>query len=168
MFSSSTSLHHQTHNQSARSTYENTVWLSASSVELILANGFPDRSLASVLEMLSNRNYTVLYTTTPNANTDDPPANPRQYEMYSDDQPLHSDLKRDVQPGVPRTQSNQTMVDGPLFEKYQFFSPGMGNCCAHLQNDTDSPPRSFHGSPRELPTFINTVRCNFRHSECAS
>jgi hypothetical protein len=43
---------------------------------------------------------------------------------------LHMDLKRNLgagitaQNGSKSPSSNQTMIDGPLFHKYQFFTPG--------------------------------------------
>ena len=142
--------------------------LSADSVKLKLANRSSDRSLAVVLDMLSNRNYTVMYTTTPDFSTGDLPAKANQYEMYNDDQPLHSDLKRDVRPAVIKTQRNITMVDGPLFERYQFLSPGRENAMPILQNRTDSALRSLHGSTCGLFTTIDPVRCNLGHSKSPS
>ncbi len=74
--------------------------------------------------MLRNRNYTVLYTTTPTVPASNVAGSPRQYEMYNYDESLHTELKRDVDPEPFKIRNNQTMVDGPLFEKYQFLTPG--------------------------------------------
>lgn len=118
--------------------------------------------------MLSNRNYTVMYMTTPDFITEDLPAKANQYEMYNYDQPLQSDLKRDVRPPIIERRSNVTLVDGPLFERYQFLSPGRRNAAPILQNRTDSALRSFHESPCELFTTIDPVRRNLSHIESAS
>jgi hypothetical protein len=83
-----------------------------------------DRSLSSILDLLRTRNYTVIYTTTPNVLDVNLPATPKQYEMYDYNQPLHTDLKRDIRPEPLKSTDNQTLVDGPLFERYQFLTPG--------------------------------------------
>lgn len=79
--------------------------------------------------MLPTQNYTVLYTTRRaregwfNAQVMEPVG----YEMESDIQEtLHSDLKRNLGARVAsgNKTENQTMIDGPLFDKYQFFTPG--------------------------------------------
>ena len=51
----------------------------------------------------------------------------KEYEMESPlVEVLHSDLKRDLSlHGRAEKKGNQTMIDGPLFDKYQFLSPGM-------------------------------------------
>lgn len=118
--------------------------------------------------MLSNRNYTVMYMTTADFITDDLPAKANQYEMNNYDQPLQSDLKRDVRPAIIKRQSNLTLVDGPLFERYQFLSPGRRNVVSIFQNHTDSALRSLHESPCELFTTINPVRCNLSHIKSPS
>ncbi|KAF7514158.1 hypothetical protein GJ744_004483 [Endocarpon pusillum] len=84
-----------------------------------------DASLSLILDMLRNRNYTVLYTTTPPVPASHVAGTPKQYEMYSYDESLHTELKRDVGPEPVKIRDNQTMVDGPLFEKYQFLTPGL-------------------------------------------
>lgn len=88
-----------------------------------------DAFLASVLDLLPNQNYTVLYYTT--TTSQDGPAHeqPKEYEMLDsewspiEESLLHLDLKRDL--GVHQKQNNQTQVDGPLFDRYQFFTPGI-------------------------------------------
>jgi hypothetical protein len=50
-------------------------------------------------------------------------------KVYEMDDPypsaLHQDLRRDIKYEPLKSSSNSTMQDGlPLFEKYQFFSPG--------------------------------------------
>ncbi|ERF68090.1 hypothetical protein EPUS_06901 [Endocarpon pusillum Z07020] len=84
-----------------------------------------DASLSLILDMLRNRNYTVLYTTTPAVPASHVAGTPKQYEMYSYDESLHTELKRDVDSEPVKVRNNQTLVDGPLFEKYQFLTPGL-------------------------------------------
>lgn len=96
----------------------------AGSIDLCLSDYSADRSLSSILDLLRNRNFTVIYTTTPDVLDGNPAATLKQYEMYNYDQPLHTDLKRDIRPEPLKSVGNQTLVDGPLFERYQFLSPG--------------------------------------------
>ena len=85
-----------------------------------------DAFLASIIDMIPSKNYTVLYATTASSTfhkSSAPEAN--EYEMEGPLQDaMHVDLKRDVETRSLRSRNNQTMVDGPLFEKYQFLSPG--------------------------------------------
>jgi hypothetical protein len=82
-----------------------------------------DSFLASLLDMLPSSNYTVLYTTT-TASVSSEPAT--EYRMDSEIQDaLHMDLKRDLSAGLERRASNVTLIDGPLFHRYQFLTPGM-------------------------------------------
>jgi hypothetical protein len=76
-----------------------------------------DDQFRSLVESRSSENYTVIYTSTPVANkvADDLKYKPAFIE------PLHMELKRfDDMP-----QNNTKKDDRPLFEKYQFFTPGM-------------------------------------------
>lgn len=88
-----------------------------------------DAFFATLLEMLPTQNYTVLYTTRRaregwfNAQVMEPVG----YEMESDIQEsLHTDLKRNLGARLASDNKtdNQTMIDGPLFDRYQFFTPG--------------------------------------------
>ena len=76
--------------------------------------------------MLPSPNFTVIYTTTP-VSTERQRLVPefKAYEMdYSSLFSAHMDLKRDVS-AFPHATSNSSMVsNAPLFEKYQFFTPG--------------------------------------------
>ncbi|KIX93349.1 uncharacterized protein Z520_10992 [Fonsecaea multimorphosa CBS 102226] len=92
-----------------------------------------DAFLASVLDLLPTQNYTVLYTT---SRTQDgilvaqgaDGKDAAEYDMDSQIQEsMHIDLKRDlgVHASANKTGNNQTMIDGPLFDKYQFFGPGI-------------------------------------------
>src|SRR3954470_9006259 len=71
---------------------------------------------------MRDQSYTIIYTTSP------PSKQPsgREPPPYEMDDPfegvLHTDLKRDLSAhGKNRTQNSNL----PLFEKYQFLSPGM-------------------------------------------
>jgi hypothetical protein len=84
-----------------------------------------DRTLSLLLELLHNRNYTIVYTTTPPPSEDSSNSHlATQYEMLDYNQPLHTGLKRDVGATPLKTINNVTLVDGPLFARYQFFTPG--------------------------------------------
>lgn len=85
-----------------------------------------DAFLASVLDLLSSTKFTVIYTTTP-PNADYQPAfvEPESYEMDAQSQmPVHMDLKRDFSNNKRASDGNITLPDGPLFERYQYLSPG--------------------------------------------
>jgi len=87
-----------------------------------------DAFFASILDMLPSRNFTVLYTTSPGRSSRriSVPTEEKEYEMESEIQEaMHIDLKRDLSTYTLGKRDNQTIVDGPLFEKYQFFTPGM-------------------------------------------
>lgn len=102
----------------------------------------PDRALSSLLELLHNRNYTVIYTTTPEELPDGSHMTSKQYEMSDYDQPLHTDLKRDLLHPPPEpleVVGNQTMIDGPLFAKYQFFTPGKRKARPFIQRIRTGP-----------------------------
>ncbi|THV79786.1 BIG1-domain-containing protein [Aureobasidium pullulans] len=83
-----------------------------------------DSYLNSLLVTLES--YTVLYA--PLSNLSPPQSqHPEQYEM---DEPypsnMHTDLKRDLNSHVSRASNASNPQDGlPLFEKYQFLSPGI-------------------------------------------
>jgi len=74
--------------------------------------------------MLPTQNYTVLYATTPTAGR---LAEANEYTMDLPQGVLHTDLKRhlkrDLSSGV-KNGSNETLVEGPLFERYQFMGQG--------------------------------------------
>ena len=86
-----------------------------------------DAFLASILDLLPSQDYTVLYTTTRAKDSGfmATQVEKTEYEMESQIQDaMHSDLKRDLSARA----SNQTgdhLIDGPLFHRYQFFTPGM-------------------------------------------
>ena len=81
-----------------------------------------DEFFASLMRPLLSSNYTVLYTTSPAVTTEEVPT---EYNMDIDVQePIHMGLKRELGSDLQRRATNQTIIDGPLFEKYQFFTPG--------------------------------------------
>ncbi|ETN38451.1 uncharacterized protein HMPREF1541_06486 [Cyphellophora europaea CBS 101466] len=81
-----------------------------------------DAFLESILDMLPSSNYTVLYATTAHGAPEPSAEHLMDAEVQN---PLHMEMKRDLSSGLVRRASNQTIVDGPLFEKYQFFTPGI-------------------------------------------
>ena len=80
-----------------------------------------------MLDLLSSKiRYTVIYTTSPPI-TGHPsePAEPEEYEMDSLFQaPVHLELKRDMSHQKRASDANITLPNGPLFEKYQYLTPG--------------------------------------------
>ncbi|KAK4694960.1 hypothetical protein P7C71_g2705, partial [Lecanoromycetidae sp. Uapishka_2] len=86
-----------------------------------------DAFLASMLDMIASKKYTVVYTTSPaSAAHHTEPADSEAYEMDSQFQAhLHTDLKRDLSHQKRAFDGNITLVDGPLFERYQYLTPGV-------------------------------------------
>lgn len=86
-----------------------------------------DAFLASVLDLISSNKFTVIYTTTPpNAAHQSASAESESYEMDAQFQvPVHMDLKRDLSNHKRASDGNITLPDGPLFERYQYLSPGL-------------------------------------------
>lgn len=75
-----------------------------------------DSSIALDLEMASANSYTILFYATP------------REPLYDSDfiEPLHTDLRRSLDGAASMQKANRTERDTrPLFEKYQFFTPGM-------------------------------------------
>lgn len=85
-----------------------------------------DAFLASVLDLLPSPKYTVIYTTTPPSSKHHSVV--EEFQVYEMDStfaaPLHMDLKRDFSVRPSNSSGNDTLVDGPLFERYQFLTPG--------------------------------------------
>lgn len=117
-----------------------------------------DAFLASILDMLPSSNYTVLYTTSTHGSSE-PSAD---YLMDSEVQdPLHMEMKRDLGSGLRRRASNQTIIDGPLFDKYQFFTPGE-YCDGFVGDKRANEFRYLHGLPGRLHSLDDPVRWNLR------
>lgn len=85
-----------------------------------------DAFLASVIDLLSSNKFTVVYTTTPlDAAHQISSAEAESYEMDAQFQaPVHMELKRDFSNHKRASDSNITLPDGPLFERYQYLTPG--------------------------------------------
>jgi hypothetical protein len=85
-----------------------------------------DIFFTAILDWLPSQNYTVLYTTTPPVKRHEQAVSEAsKYEMETLlEEVMHLDLKRNVDFRPRQSSSNQTLVDGPLFERYQFLSPG--------------------------------------------
>lgn len=82
-----------------------------------------DSYLNSLLSTIDS--YTVLYATLDNLS----PPQAQHPEQYVMDEPypsnMHIDLKRDLNSHVVRaSNASNPQADLPLFEKYQFLSPG--------------------------------------------
>lgn len=86
----------------------------------------PDAFLASILDLLSSNKYTVVYTTSPPTTGHQlAPAEPEPYEMDALFQaPVHMELRRDLSHQKRASDGNITLPNGPLFERYQYLSPG--------------------------------------------
>jgi len=83
-----------------------------------------DAFFASILDTLPSQNYTVLYTTTPGLHPESFHET-TEYEMESLFKVMHPGVKRDLDSHPSNSNGNATYVDGPLFERYQFLSPGL-------------------------------------------
>ncbi|KAL8811297.1 MAG: hypothetical protein Q9200_001908 [Gallowayella weberi] len=92
-----------------------------------------DIFLSSILDLLPTSKYTVIYTTTPSPaiHKDAENVQPEIYEMdpsFSTPGQEHMGMKRDF---VARDDEdkqdtgNVTLVDAGLFERYQYFTPGI-------------------------------------------
>ncbi|KAL9117068.1 MAG: hypothetical protein Q9187_006396 [Circinaria calcarea] len=90
-------------------------------------NLIPGPFLASILDVLSSPNFTVIYTTTPLLTPHQ--ALMAESKFYEMDQPsmlsAHMEMKRDLSAFGNSTNRNSTLPPGPLFERYQFFTPGL-------------------------------------------
>lgn len=77
---------------------------------------------SSLLEYLPiGYKYTVIYTTTPGGDTTH---ESHKYEATFE-APFHTDLKRDLRIRADNSTNGAAPDDRPLFEKYQFLTPGL-------------------------------------------
>jgi hypothetical protein len=108
-----------------------TVLNSAHFISFLIVNGTDvhgiDAFLANLIDRVPSSKYTLIYATSP-----------REYEeqeMYNHDElraqeAVHQDLRRDY---AESTRQEETNDNRPLFEKYQFLSPGTSaNLCLFL------------------------------------
>ena len=109
-----------------------------------------------LLAQLKGRSYAVLFATTP-VNSKIP--TPMQQDSVADvpdyesefQEPLHLEIKR--QAGTVRRADSGSKADTrPLFEKYQFFTPGMNLLIRNLRLQLNSY-RHFHGVNGDAPPF---------------
>jgi hypothetical protein len=100
------------------------VWLPAPTTPEDLTEN--DAFFASVMDIIPSQTYTVLYVTSPGKMSRRVRiADTGLYEMVSQVQEtLHIDLRRDLSSGLQKRANNETLVDGPLFDRYQFLTPG--------------------------------------------
>ena len=88
-----------------------------------------DAFLASVIDLLPSSKYTVMYITTSlseDAHTTADPAEDIRSASHFDWTSQHMELKRDELPD--NLVRNGTLDNAPLFEKYQFLTPGSPSC----------------------------------------
>jgi len=86
------------------------------------AHSNTDVFLSNLIDTLPSSKFTVIYTTTPNV-TEAVSGETEQYHMNGYGSPLvHQELKRDSE---VHARANSSKLSEPLFEKYQFFTPGM-------------------------------------------
>lgn len=80
-----------------------------------------------MLDLLSSKKYTVVYTTSPSTAAPHlDHAEPERYEMDSlFPAPIQMELKRDLSHHKRASNDTITLPDGPLFERYQYFTPGL-------------------------------------------
>ena len=83
--------------------------------------------LSNLINALPTQSFTLLYSTTPGSDSN--PQDSPVYEM-EDQGFLHMDMKRDAEMHMLENNNNITLVDGPLFERYQYFTPGMFLLCS--------------------------------------
>lgn len=83
--------------------------------------------ISTYVDLFPIKNFTVFFAITgPSVKMQ----NSKHEEEFSLDldgefqEALHIDLRRDVATHQAKKVGNQTIVEGPLFVKYQFFSPG--------------------------------------------
>ncbi|KAL8687926.1 MAG: hypothetical protein Q9218_006029 [Villophora microphyllina] len=89
-----------------------------------------DAFLASILDFLPSSKYTVIYTTTPYSRPQSTIKDQLEQETYEMDtsfssQQQHMELKRDLNGHQYGKRENITLPDAPLFERYQYFTPGI-------------------------------------------
>ena len=124
----------------------------------------PDAFLASVLDVLSPNKFTVIYTTTPPHSAHQPmSAETESYEMDAQFQaPVHMELKRDFSVHKRASDANITLPDGPLFERYQYFTPGIFlaflMCGFSQDNILMSLSRPFHGTTSLCDSSVDSLR----------
>lgn len=89
-----------------------------------------DSFLNAVIDNLDTQTFTVIYTTSPTPKSTPKPASQKdqsRHPSYEMGDPLsvamHTDLKRDLDDNI-KARQNGTLNNAPLFETYNFLSPG--------------------------------------------
>jgi len=84
-----------------------------------------DAFLATIIDLLPSSNYTAIFITTPVDPSLSIGLDSQLYEMDADiyQNPIHLEMKRDFLSHSPRGDKGDSNL--PLFEKYQFLSPGI-------------------------------------------
>jgi len=131
-----------------------------------------DTYLSSMIDTyFKNEDYTLIYATTSvHAQQNSIPASESQ--EYEAELPvadmMHSgELRRSLARRKEGLTSNQTVVDGPLFDKYQFLSPGAYSHSWKFDR-TNRLFRHFHGSLCRLDPPLYSLRWHFRIIEPGS
>lgn len=100
--------------------------------------------------LIEKGSYTIVFVGTPRPSKKS--SSSAEKTIYESEfiEPVRMDVKRDVTDGYIRRADNETEWDNrPLFQKYQFFTPGKSNINAFwssLEHRTDSILRYLHGS----------------------
>ena len=114
--------------------------------------------LASFLSRPPSPKFTVIYITSPGSaeGVEEPVA----YEMDTPMSPMaHIELKRSLGLEERNGTSNITLPSGPLFEKYQYFTPGKLSIATTSVDHKLMRNRDFHGSPNDdLPPLHRICR----------
>ena len=110
------------------------VFTGASNSDSILTT-ISDLFLSNLINILPSSKYTVVYTTRPLADHPSPiAAETSTYEMDRTNSPFsHIELKRYASIEEQASPDNDTLPKGPLFERYQFFTPGAIQTLSYLK-----------------------------------
>lgn len=80
--------------------------------------------LANAITQLPKRDYALFFATTPPSSHETLSAEEQvAYEMDDSQSPLRTELKRDL--SAYKRADNITLPTGPLFERFQFLTPGL-------------------------------------------
>lgn len=88
-----------------------------------------EKKVAAILGALP-KSYTIIYTTTPPVHAANHPSYEPKFEAQ---EPLHVEMKRNVMSRRDNSTAPQVPKNAPLFEKYQFFTPGKLSRSSNLQ-----------------------------------
>ena len=133
-----------------------------------------DTYLSSLIDMYFNNNdYTLIYTTTSvhAAKIQIPLSENEEYqaELPIADMMRSGELRRSLAKRKEQSSSNQTAVDGPLFDKYQFLSPGMFLLLFFfVDHELTYIVRHLHGSLRWPDFACDRLRGHFGAIESPS